>query len=416
MQLHLTLSPDQLSTLSSLSQGCHHHLEDSSSPPFPQAAAQAELREALKEALFSQDGFEEIWAKARNRSQTLFLYHSDTAIRNLPWQLATEDRPLLSLVKTGGKTLEEYAPRVGYPLKVLVMVSTPNGVTRLAYEQEELNMLRAFSPLMAKGLVQVHFTDDGSLEDLQEKLEENQYHILHFSGHGVYRDGKGYLALEDRDTGNLDEVSAEKFNGLLGKVARKGHRPELVVLSACQTAQGVANGDISGVADTLLDGGVPAVVAMSASILDSCATFFAHHFYAELSGGYPLAAAFQEARLAVRKFEVANYPLADQGLAPGQWLIPQLLVTTKVEELIAKDSKKKELDFAHDAEIVSGERALLELRVRPKGYLFIGRRRQRREALVPVRKGGIVLLRGQGGVGKTALAENLAIRLLAAGC
>ena len=412
MTIHLQLTDQQQTELTTLAAQFNHELEDPNTPHFPKATTLQNLKEKLKAALFEQEGFEPIWENAQSKAVLLCLSHEKTEIRNLPWQIATKERPLLAIAKSAKNDLPMHQPSVGFPLKVLVMVASPEGVTRLAYEQEELELLRAFSPLMSQGLAQVHFTDDGSLEDLEEKLTENNYHILHYTGHGRYHEGKGTLALEDPITGKKKEASAEAFNQVLARVGRKGHRPELVVLSACQTAQGVEAGDLSGVADTLIQGGIPSVIAMSASILDNCASLFAAKLYGQLSDGFPLPDAFQQARLEIRKYEL-SLELAKVRLAPGQWLIPQLLLNEKVEQLVNKNSPKETLDFKNDVQYIKGEKALVDLRVRPKNYVFVGRRKEKRTALQQLKAGRSILLRGQGGVGKTALAEHLAIRLLA---
>ena len=412
MHLNLKLSPEQETELLDLAGRFHLELENSNAP-FPKAATLSQLKEKLKAILFEQDGFEGIWEQSRTKSQLLTLTHQNILIRNLPWQIVTEERNLLTIAKSHKQQIPVFQPSVALPLKVLVMVSAPEGVTRLDYEGEELKLLRAFAPLIARGEVQVHFTDDGSLENLQEKLEENKFHILHFSGHGLYKDGIGTLALENPENGQLAMVNAEQFNAVLAKVGEIGHRPDLIILSACQTAQAEENTDLSGVADTLLDGGTPAVIAMSASILDTCAIQFAETFYGRLSKGYPLTSAFREGRFAIRTFE-SNQNLAQYGLAPGQWLIPQLLLNDLVEDLIDKNAPKETLDFSSIVEIIEGDNTLVDLRVRPENYVFIGRRKEKRIAQQVLKKGKAILLRGQGGVGKTALAEHLAIRQLVA--
>ncbi len=410
--IHLQLTSEEETRLIALAEQFNKELEDRNTPPFPKAATLSALKTELNAALQAQTGFDEIWQRSQSNAETLYLYHERTDIRNLPWQTATAERPLLTIAKTPVGKLTEHQPSVGFPLKVLVMVASPEGVTRLAYEDEELQLLRAFSPLMAQGLAEVHFTDDGSLENLEEKLSQNRYHILHFSGHGSYHEGKGILALEDPMTGRMKTATSEQFNQVLAKVARKGHRPDLVVLSACQTAQGIEAGNLAGVADTLLTGGTSAVIAMSASVLDTCATLFAAKLYAELSDGFPLPAAFQDAREAVHDYE-KTLDLAKHGLAPAQWLIPQLLLYQKVEGLVNTDAPKTVLNLQQNADIIAGEQALVHLRVRPENYVFVGRRREKRIALRQLQTGKSILLRGQGGVGKTALAEHLAIRLLA---
>ncbi len=57
---------------------------------------------------------------------------------------------------------------------------------RLSYEAEELAILEAFEPLLQKGQVEIDFTPNGSLAALKEKLKENHYHILHYTGHATF--------------------------------------------------------------------------------------------------------------------------------------------------------------------------------------------------------------------------------------
>ena len=52
---------------------------------------------------------------------------------------------------------------------------------------------------METGEAEIDFTEDGSLEALERKLSAQRYHILHFSGHAVFKekDNTGYLQLEN---------------------------------------------------------------------------------------------------------------------------------------------------------------------------------------------------------------------------
>lgn len=99
------------------------------------------LKTALTEVLDRQADSGAIWDKALTHAQTLRLSHPDAAIRNLPWQLACDDRELLSLVKSHTAEPATHAPAQGFPLKVLFMVSAPEGVTALNHEAEELRLL-----------------------------------------------------------------------------------------------------------------------------------------------------------------------------------------------------------------------------------------------------------------------------------
>ena len=78
-----------------------------------------------------------------------------------------------------------------------------------------------------------------------------------------------------------------------------------------------------------------------------------------------------------------------------------------------KNLPKEFLNLEHDLKYIKEEKALEKFRVRPKNYVFFGRRNEKRIAQLQLRDGKSILLRGQGGVGKTTLAEHLAARMLA---
>src|SRR6266704_5785735 len=73
----------------------------------------------------------------------------------------------------------------------------------------------------------------------------------------------------------------------------------MAVLTACQSALGAADDAFSSVAARLIQGGVSAVAAMSASVLVASATRYTEAFYRELSMGTPAATAQERARQAL---------------------------------------------------------------------------------------------------------------------
>ena len=185
--LPLELEEEQIQVLSQLNQALGEKLEKIGTL-CPEMMA--DLTAAMKEILATQKGYAAIAESARNLQQILHVTHSDPYIRTLPWRLATEDIPLLYLTK--GKPLDQGLPILEAdhpPLKILVMISSPEDATwdsRLSYEEEEDQIIQTFEPLFNSGQVQIDFTDDGSLENLQEKIAANRYHIIHFSGHGDF--------------------------------------------------------------------------------------------------------------------------------------------------------------------------------------------------------------------------------------
>jgi hypothetical protein len=98
--------------------------------------------------------------------------------------------------------------------------------------------------------------------------------IVHYFGHGVYRNGEGYLLFDD-EHGGKDLVSTQRLATMLGDV-------RLVTILACQSAMiDETGGLLTGIAPALsiVTG---AVVAMQLSVRVEAATRFAEVFYDEL--------------------------------------------------------------------------------------------------------------------------------------
>jgi tetratricopeptide (TPR) repeat protein/CHAT domain-containing protein len=362
------------------------------------------LRQAMREVLEAQTQLPEILEAARTQHQLVQLTHEDNTLLNLPWRLAVEDAPNFFLTK-GLPTARqnEQALQNPLPLKVLVMISAPEDTdSRLSYEEEEDRIIQAFGPLYEHGQVQLDFTEDGSLQSLRRKLKENHYHILHFSGHGTFRDGQGWLELEDELRMEKQLTSAADFAAVLN--GKPEHCPGLVLLSSCQTAQGQKEETFKGVSNRLLEIGVPAVVAMGLSISDYFATVFAGHLYQQLAEKEPLHRAFQSAVRSTQQEEARLLPKQP----PSQWMIPQLYTNGAVSDLVDWKAEYTPLTF-QNYKFITGQHALLL--ERHEGYQFLGRRKERKEALPLLMNKQPVLLRGQGGVGKTAMAEHLVQRL-----
>jgi hypothetical protein len=73
----------------------------------------------------------------------------------------------------------------------------------------------------------------------------------------------------------------------------------LAVLNACEGARTSRADPFAGAAQSLVQQGVPAVIAMQFEITDQAAVVFTHEFYAALADSYPVDAALAEARKAI---------------------------------------------------------------------------------------------------------------------
>ena len=407
----------------------------------------AQLKATLTEALETQPalgsgGFQRLHDdRARQHLLHLTFAEEESNLLDLPWQLVAEGSPHLLVSKglpdspfRGSGGLTEYKPTLPKPLKVLVLIAaTDGGGARLSYEAEEKIILDALAPLMRTGEVEVEFTDDGSLESLRRSLANNRFHVLHFSGHGVFTAKKfgetpeAYLMLEDEFSMEARLTAAADFAAVLS--ADEDRMPALVFLSSCQTGVGGKDGAFRGAAQRLMQAGVPAVVAMGWSVMDFWASHFARVFYEKIARRATLAEAFNQSLAEGRKVQPDWLPdalshapqTALHAIFTGQSLIPQLFLTQQLVKFVYwGTASEKRLSRAGLAMLEGKNRIADKLKKihavfgRRDEWLFIGRRRERKAALAALRDGRSVSLRGQGGMGKTALALHLAQRRLAA--
>ena len=151
---------------------------------------------------------------------------------------------------------------------------------------------------------------------------------------------------------------------------------------------------------------------MGWKIFDQYATQFTAALYRELSEKAPLHRAFKAALMYIRQQEAATLQEQRQfNHLPFQWLIPQLYWQQPISHLVDWNTpytSAKTKAFTH----ISAPNLILE---KPDNqvYFFRGRRQERKRLLPKLMKDETILLTGQGGLGKTAMAEYLIRRKLA---
>lgn len=152
---------------------------------------------------------------------------------------------------------------------------------------------------------------------LLKKLQEGQYDVLHFSGHGTVHKGVGRLIFNN---GNDDSayITAEKLAGILRD---RGIR--LVVLSACQTASGDFQSEFSVTAQTLVAEGIPAVVANQMPVYNQTVAPFVGTMYDQLLRFGDIDQAVNEGRMTLSTLLSRN-DLSPTDQASPDWGIPTL--------------------------------------------------------------------------------------------
>ncbi|HEX8231508.1 MAG TPA: CHAT domain-containing protein [Chloroflexia bacterium] len=183
---------------------------------------------------------------------------------------------------------------VTLPLRVLVMISAPNDYDPLDVQQEWESLNEALADLKRNGIVQLDLMEDATLSALRKQLQKEQYHIFHFIGHGGFdrQTEEGVLVFRD-EAGRGRFVSGQQLGWLL----HNHHTLSLAILNACEGARADKTDAFAGTGQSLVQQGIPAVIAMQFEITDDAAKTFAYGFYSSLALGHPVEAALTETRL-----------------------------------------------------------------------------------------------------------------------
>jgi tetratricopeptide (TPR) repeat protein len=299
--------------------------------------------------------------------------------------------------------------------RVLVIVSRPLDLPDLPNLADQWALQGGLRRVQAPAFLKM--LRPPTVEGLRSEIL-NGYDIVHFDGHGALgrrcpncgglnspqqkecrccdafledEVAKGYFAFE-REDGKLDALAAEE----LAEIVMSAPEPaKLVFLSACESAKG---GEAS-LQNVLLAKGVPAVLGMNESVSPKATMALAGPFYAGLGAGMTIVRAFENALPALKKMEngseLQKIPVLE---GPGK---DAKILTAKVTGKASFEAERlfglPEHEFVGDylrADPPRGRKGLLS---------------QTMDALQSGEK--LVVLTGQGGIGKTVLAAEAARRL-----
>lgn len=220
---------------------------------------------------------------------------------SIPWEFLRREQLFLAsqthtpVVRqiTGGVSV---APaRVSDVVRVLAVIANPTDLAPLDVAQEKARVDRSLEAMRRLGRVQVDWIEGATRARLRGALAAQRYHVLHYIGHSAFDQGKGRLFLQT-DEGTKDPVDTE----WLANMVADERQLRLAFLNSCEGARTSVRDPHAGVAATLLQIGVPAVVAMQFEISDDVAILFAEELYTNLiARQLPIDASVAEARKAV---------------------------------------------------------------------------------------------------------------------
>jgi len=171
------------------------------------------------------------------------------------------------------------------PIRVLVAMATPEDHPSLDIDGELRGILDnqgqrqpvIVEPLYAATLNSLH----SEISTPRNGIE--RYDIVHFIGHSdVDENNNGYILLNSFGADGLSEQEAERISANDLATMFAGKTPLAVVLNSCKSAENDRENVYSGLAQTLINLGVPYVIAMQYSIADKAASVFSEGFYSAL--------------------------------------------------------------------------------------------------------------------------------------
>lgn len=254
------------------------------------------VRTAYDESLFS--------ARQQGKRLRLRLRIEDPALASLPWEFLYDSRSGEYLCLSRNiclvRFLDVLEPNrpvlVNPPLRVLAVTASPHDAPALDAAAERSRLETALARLVAAGLVEISWLDGSGWRELQRALRSGPWHVLHFIGHGAFATAidEGLLVLVAED-GSSQLMPASH----VGRLLADHPSVRLVVLAACQGAEGSRANRFSSAAAALVRRGLPAVVAMQSEVTDLAAMEFSRGLYEALADGLPVDAAVAEARIGV---------------------------------------------------------------------------------------------------------------------
>jgi len=385
--------------------------------------------------------------------QPLIIECDDKAVLGLPWEcvyhpelgfLGKHPDYTLSRRVSSGKALAR--PPTG-PLNILLFTAQPEKNTaRLDLEIEQHTVREALQPFIHAGKVQFYAPHDGRFNTLVELLHRQPWHLVLLSGHGIIKaeeqafthsetfkakfqgdipsklktlhkfkrplaavkaglqavshsEATAYFVFESEE-GEGELISAQTLADVF-----KGTLVQCVVMAACQSAHFSPENPEANLIMPLVQAGIPHLIGMREPLIDRAGSVFVRTLCKALAQQARIDEAVQQGRRAMTQLLATNevWHKAQSADDPSmvQWCLPTLVSQAPTQALVNWDFNPQ----PNPATQVGCKIAL------PK--VFIGRRRELRTLGEGLYSGTIqrLLIQGKGGLGKTALAGQLAITL-----
>jgi uncharacterized protein YjbI with pentapeptide repeats/MoxR-like ATPase len=262
-----------------------------------------------------------------------------------------EHTPFARILHVGSHRDQVPTITSGSPLRMLAAISSPSN---LSSDKDILKLLEPVERLDPIVLQEIeafkralsgvstlisplkegdnYFASQVSLDALRERMEKAReqekrpFHVLHILCHGLLQkeDGKSFLVLQANKSDQAELVPEERFAQMMAQFV-----PDLrlVILTSCFTALPMKHHPLQGVARSLVNIGIPAVIAMQDRLEFEAAQYFSHRLYQELARHGEVDRAINLARRELFDRQHLN-PSDDDSdhVSPDQWGVPVLFM------------------------------------------------------------------------------------------
>jgi hypothetical protein len=226
-------------------------------------------------------------------------------LEKLPWEYSYNPERSEFLALSSTSPLARYtslqhriSPAIAAkPLRALVVVSGPSSYPRIDADREWIGLLDSIDFLGAERKLLVERLQKPTLLDLQRKLRQDEYHIIHFIGHGVTdkATGEGQLVFED-ETGRSRLVNGQHLGALMRDHVSLRY---MCLTGPTRTGVGTEYAALLDVSRNLVRRGVAAVVAPQLRISQPAWLAFCLTLYRGLANLQPVDLAMVDARKAM---------------------------------------------------------------------------------------------------------------------
>ncbi len=389
-------------------------------------------QEVFRSIFVNTPSIQDIYARSKSKDLRIKLRIESAELAGLPWEYLYEENemprfislrlPIVRYLETAGQ-----ASQMGVkgPLRILGMIADPAtaGWPKLDVIKERDRINKGTDRLQREGRVDFQWVPGGTGKDLMTKLQEGEWHVFHFIGHGGVEqldedggtssfDETGFIVMVDEDGKPVKKFASDLAVMLTG--ARKSLR--LVVLNCCESAK-INVGDRFGnpAIGLMRTGWLPAVVAMQFPITDSAAISMSEGFYTALASNSPVDNAITTARQFIQSgsrvewgipvlymrsadgkiFDVEHSPLPEATAAAAKPSREELLLQ-RAEFMLAADavsgsSEELEQLCQRGQALLAGLEGDQELAARlAKIYLDLGTLQQRQK-LIPKAAGSFAM-------------------------